>query len=294
MTAPLVSVLTPSFNQGRWLKDNLGSVARQTYPSVEHVVADGGSTDGTLEVLRAARPAVRWASEPDRGQSHALNKAFRHSRGEIIGWLNSDDAYFDRHAVEAAVATFERHPDAAVVYGHAALVNAVGLILHMIWVPRFSLRLLRTHNFIIQPAAFVRRSAIERGFVDEAYDYAMDRELWLRLAAGHRFVRADRVLAIDRHHPGRKAYLRDDLRRLDTDRLVATYRVPDGRAAAVRRKALKIAFRGAGLGLTGQASGELAFDRLLDGRARLYARQAVLPRAAMPDGALGSASGPEP
>jgi glycosyltransferase involved in cell wall biosynthesis len=93
---PLVSILTPSFNQAAWLRENLRSVSEQTYANIEHVVMDGGSTDDSVEILRRADARVRWRSQNDRGQSHALNLALSASGGEIIGWLNSDDAYFDR------------------------------------------------------------------------------------------------------------------------------------------------------------------------------------------------------
>jgi glycosyltransferase involved in cell wall biosynthesis len=126
---PLVSVLTPSFNQAAWIGDNLASVACQTYPHIEHIVMDGGSTDGTAELLAAAGPAVHWRSEPDSGQAHAINKAFSESRGEIIGWINSDDAYVDCRVIEDVVSYFERHPRVDVVYGHAAQVAADGAII---------------------------------------------------------------------------------------------------------------------------------------------------------------------
>src|SRR5713226_6394238 len=117
LSSKLVSILTPSFNQARWLADNLRSVTNQTYPHIEHIIMDGGSTDSSVEILKKAGPNVRWRSEPDRGQSHALNKAFAESRGEVIGWLNSDDAYFTPTAVAEAVQVFERCPDVNVVYG---------------------------------------------------------------------------------------------------------------------------------------------------------------------------------
>jgi len=100
---PLVSVLTPSYQQARWLGENLGSVACQSYPRIEHVVMDGGSSDGSVELLASASPPVTWESEPDRGQSHALNKAYSASSGEIIGWLNSDDAFWDCDVVADVV-----------------------------------------------------------------------------------------------------------------------------------------------------------------------------------------------
>lgn len=205
MSAPLVSVLTPSLNQGRWLADNLASVARQTYARVEHVVVDGGSTDESLENLAAASPAVRWTSGPDGGQADALNKAFAASRGEIIGWLNADDGYADRRAVQWAVEAFEANPSVDVVYGHALLLNESNVVLRVLAVPRFDRRRLRAVNYIIQPAVFIRRRRIEAEprFLDPRLQFVMDRELWFRLA-GSSFLRLDRVLAYDRHQRTRK------------------------------------------------------------------------------------------
>ncbi len=281
MSLPLVSILTPSFNQGRWLSDNLCSVACQTYPHTEQIVMDGGSTDETIGILRDAAEHVTWRSEPDRGQSHALNKALAQSGGDIIGWLNSDDAYFSNDAVASVVQFFERHPEVDVVYGHAALVNGDGLILHMIWVPPFSYRLLHLHNFIIQPSAFIRRSALDAIIADEAYDSSMDRELWLRLGRDHRMARLDKVVAIDRHHRERKTFTRPDLAQADNERIVAAYEAPDGWWTLPARKALKIAFRLMGLRLLSQASGQLAFRSIRDGQGTLAVRQIAVRRATM-------------
>src|SRR6266508_3694228 len=163
----LVSILTPSFNQEAWLPDCLRSVERQTYSHIEHIVFDGQSTDGTIDVLKGAPDRVRWWSEPDRGQAHALNKAFSESRGDIIGWINSDDAYYSSDVVARVVHEFERSPHLDVIYGHACLVSGDGLVLQMIWTPRFNRALLRRFNFIVQPAAFIRRQALRETFVDE-------------------------------------------------------------------------------------------------------------------------------
>src|SRR5688572_23602687 len=103
MTDTLVSILTPSYNYAQFIGDCLLSVTNQTHPNIEHIVVDDASTDGTVDVLRDTGTSVRWVSEPDRGQSHALNKALAMSEGEIIGWLNADDAYADTRAVERAV-----------------------------------------------------------------------------------------------------------------------------------------------------------------------------------------------
>jgi len=223
-TAPLVSVLTPSFNQATWLPDNLRSVACQTYPRVEHIVADGGSTDGSVAVLEAAGDTVSWVSEPDTGQAAAVNKAFRRSRGDIIGWMNSDDAYFDCRVVADVVACFVAHPEADVVFGHLAQIDEHGAIIWLNWVPPFSNRLLRIVNFIGQPVAFIRRSALSDPMLDETYDFAMDYELWLRLqAAGRRFHRIGRIMAADRHQAARKSQTIQHVLVSDLERLAQAH-----------------------------------------------------------------------
>ena len=211
-------MLTPSFNQAAWLEDNLRSVACQTYHPIEHVVMDGGSTDASAEILGTAGDSVRWVSESDRGQSHAINKAFAASKGEIIGWLNSDDAYFDCRVVEDVVAYFLAHPDVDVVYGHCPQITADGHVIQVLWVPEFELRLLRKLDFIVQPGAFIRRSAITDPMVDESFHFGMDYELWLRLAeSGRTFARLDRLTAIDRHQPDRKSSMAKDVYRENLD-----------------------------------------------------------------------------
>jgi len=281
---PLVSILTPSFNQARWLVDNLQSVARQTYPHIEHIIMDGGSTDGSVDLLAQAGARVRWKSEPDRGQSHALNKALAESTGEIIGWINSDDAYYDVDAVAAVVRCFVHHPDVDVVYGHAALVNADGRILQMLWVPPFRYRLLQMHNFIVQPSVFFRRSALGPTLVDETFHYAMDYELWLRLGRDHRFAKLNRIVGIDRNYPGRKSVTLTDDTRAEMAKLRATYGASDfSPPMAVRawKRAIKISIRLIGATLAPKASGPLAFDGSHDGIGRLALRQVAVSRARM-------------
>lgn len=131
MGRPLVSVLTPSYNQGRYLRDCLISVERQTYDAIEHVVYDGCSTDDSLAVLHDASSRVQWVSEPDEGQSDALNRAFESSSGEILGWLNADDGYADRPAVEWAVREFCARPDLDARFGHTLFVNESKTVLQV-------------------------------------------------------------------------------------------------------------------------------------------------------------------
>jgi glycosyltransferase involved in cell wall biosynthesis len=281
--APLVSVLTPSFQQGSWLADNLRSVANQTYTNLEHIVMDGGSEDGTLQILRGASdPRLRWWSERDRGQSHALNKALAVSRGEIVGWLNSDDAYFSPNVIQEAVDLFRRRPDVSVIYGHAALVNADGLILQIIWAPPFSRRLLLLHDFILQPTAFIRREALGADIADETFDFAMDYELWLRLSAEVKFARLDRLIAIDRHHEMRKSTRMLGALDKDLERLHERYGIHSGRAAWATRQVWKITNRLVGATLVRRASQErLAFEGHVDGRGALLRRQIGTRRVSM-------------
>jgi glycosyltransferase involved in cell wall biosynthesis len=283
---PLVSILTPSFGQARWLADNLMSVERQTYGTIEHVVVDGGSRDGSVELLEQhSRPALIWRSEPDQGQSHALNKALGLSRGAIIGWLNSDDAYFGPTVVEEVVNLFDADPDLAVVYGHAVLVNAEGLVLQVLWAPPFSRTLLRLHDFIVQPAAFIRREVLDTTFVDESFDYTMDYELWLRLAQRYKFRRLGRIVAIDRHHRARKSYTMPDVGRANHARLERQYGVAHGPAGIMARKAWKVASRLIGTTVIRAALNEpVAFPVVRDGAARLLVRQIATLRGTMATG----------
>lgn len=252
---------------------------------------DGASTDGSREILAAADPPIRWWSEPDRGQSHALNKAFDKSHGEIIGWINSDDAYFDPQVVEAVVAFFLQHPSIAVVYGHAAQVNADGLILVMIWLPSFNHRLLRLRTSIAQPACFVKRSVLQDGFVDETFDYKMDHELWLRLASRHTFRRLNRVLAVDRHYPSRKSAVLLDVLHRDNERLADRYGFRVGRSWNLVRAGMGVCFRLMGVRLLRNVRRELAFDGHDDGRWSLLRRQVAMRRRHMPLGLDDTSSG---
>jgi glycosyltransferase involved in cell wall biosynthesis len=285
---PLVSVLTPSFNQRRWLVETLGSVARQTYPHLEHVVVDGGSTDGSVDVLRTVLPAATWISEPDDGQSEALNKAFDRSRGEIIGWLNSDDAYLFDDVVQRVVDYFRDNPDVDVVYGHGALVNEDGRLLHVMWTPPYRKTVLWRENFISQPAVFIRRHVLEDGFLDESFHYTMDHELWLRLASKHSFGRIDKVLAIDRHQAQRKSYQWPPQADEEVRRLVEIYGIPLSRTWAVetRLRRINYRFRGAPTAF-GLRQDRKAFDWSIDSRARLLVRQLTVKRRFMATGALG-------
>lgn len=271
---PLVSVLTPSYNQAAWLPSNLRSVACQTYPRIEHIVMDGGSTDGSVEILEALGDHVTWISEADRGQSHAVNKAFSESTGDIIGWINSDDAYFDCRVVEDVVSYFVSHPDIDVVYGHLAQIDPHGTIIWLNWVPPFSRRLLRIVNFIGQPVAFIRRSALSEPMLDEGFDFSMDYELWLRLESRNaKFARLNRITAVDRHQPIRKTETMAEVMHSDIKRLEALH----GRGYPRGKRLLSWGFyvwrRAMGGLLIHGVPSELAFTDTVTSKRDLFRRQ---------------------
>ena len=175
--------MTPSFNQGQYLEETIRSVLLQGYSSLEYYVIDGGSTDSSVDIIRRyERWLTGWVSEPDRGQSHAINKGFARATGEILGWLNSDDIYLPG-ALPAVATEWSRQPQASLIYGQAAYMDQDSVLAgEVLALPYAYQRLLREANFIPQPSAFFRaRDFAALGGLDEALHFCMDYDLWLRL-----------------------------------------------------------------------------------------------------------------
>lgn len=191
-----VSVVTPSYNQGRFIKRTLESVASQGGVEIDHVVFDGGSTDETVDVLKHFGGNLRWVSETDNGQTDAVNKGIRATNGEIIGWLNSDDIYYP-DAIARVVAVFNGDPTIDVVYGRADHIDVSDFAFEAYPTAPWDFEHLKRHCFICQPAAFFRRSVVERyGLLDEKLNFCMDYEYWLRLGKmGAKFAFLDEKLA---------------------------------------------------------------------------------------------------
>ena len=205
----LVSIVTPSLNQARYLRTALDSVRAQTHSPIEHVVVDGGSTDGTTDIL-AESEGLRWVSEPDRGQSHALNKGFALAGGDVLGWLNADDAY-EPTAVEQAVAAL-KESGADLVYADVTRVNDDGVNPRRIRSrPSFDLWTeLNLGCGIYSPAVFFTRETLESvGGIDESLHLTMDYDLWLRIGKRFSIRHVDAVWAVQRLHPEAKTVVED-------------------------------------------------------------------------------------
>lgn len=198
-----VSVVTPSYNQAGYIEDTIRSVANQTHEPVDHVVVDGESTDGTVDILERYDDSIEWVSEPDDGQSDAINKGFDRVDGDIVGWLNSDDVYFDVGVLERVADYFAR-TGADVIYGDMALIGPDSDILSIQVVPDFDYDRLLRGCFIEQPALFFRGHVLEDNRLDTDLEYVMDYEFWLRLAEKYDFRHVNDVLAGDRNHSERK------------------------------------------------------------------------------------------
>lgn len=212
MSRPQISIVTPSFNQARFLGECLGSVAAQAPASMEQIVIDGGSRDGSVEILHSfanvqGRDYLRWISEPDEGQSQALNKGFRQASGEIIGWLNSDDRYRPG-CLQAILKAFDAHPHADIIYGDYTWIDEGGNIRQLRREISFSPLVLLYHRVLYIPttALFFRRRVLDDGFLlNEGLQYAMDVDFMVRLSqAGYRFQHVSRFLADFRFQPQSK------------------------------------------------------------------------------------------
>jgi glycosyltransferase involved in cell wall biosynthesis len=206
---PLVSIVTPSFNQARFLRRTIDSVLAQTYPHIDYRVMDGGSTDGSVDILRSYGAHVRWVSRPDRGQAHAINEGFALSTGQIRAFLNSDDVLLPE-AVAAVVEQFQLHPEVDLIYGQGLHIDENDGVLGAYPTASYSFERLLQDCCICQPAAFWRSAAALRvGPLDESLHFALDYDYWMRMdRAGAKLLHLPRLLAHSRLYAENKTLSR--------------------------------------------------------------------------------------
>ncbi len=211
MKKPLVSIITPSFNQGVWLEQAIKSVLGQTYASIEYIIIDGGSTDGSKEIIeKYANQLTYWQSKPDGGQANALNIGFKHCKGELIAYLNADDA-FDTKAVEGIINAYEVNQEFGIYYGLCRTIDAHGNELEGLKGDQTRFTDLAGKGmlpYMYQPTCFFNRVYLQReDFVNESYNYAFDYDLILSVAQNKSVLFLNREIASYRVHNNSKSNL---------------------------------------------------------------------------------------
>ncbi len=219
---PLVSVVTPSFNQARYIEQTLRSVLNQDYPNIEYIVIDGESSDGSQEIIeRYANRLAYWVSEPDRGHPDAVNKGFRESQGEILAFLNSDDLFM-AGAVREAVEALAANPDAGMVYADGLMVDSESRLLDPHRYRTFDVLDLLCNEVLLQPTVFMRREVFdETGGLEEEYPLIFDHVLWVRIASRHPIVHIPSFWAVERTHSDAKTTARAAEFVEDTENFIA-------------------------------------------------------------------------
>jgi glycosyltransferase involved in cell wall biosynthesis len=201
------SVITPSFNQGRFIERTIQSVLKQGLPATdyEYMVCDGGSSDDTVEILKRYEGQLRWVSEPDRGQADAVNKGIQMTSGDIIAWINSDDVYYPG-AFAAVRAVFESDLNVQAVYGDADYINEHDRVLYPHQAHPWDYGWLPNTCYLCQPAVFFRRRLVEElGALDPSLHYCLDYELWFRYGQRYPFYYLRQKLAGSRMYPTNKS-----------------------------------------------------------------------------------------
>jgi glycosyltransferase involved in cell wall biosynthesis len=203
---PLVSIVTPSYNHGRFIRETINSVLTQDYPRIEYLVMDGGSTDETSSVVGEYRDRLKFFTESDRGQADAINKGFRRAGGKILAWLNSDDVMLPG-AVSLAVQEFQKERSIGAVYGDGYIINGEGeIVCRFPSTEPFDLwRLIHVSDYILQQTTFFRRDVIaEVGYVNESLHWGMDWDLLIRIGKRYKIVFIPEFMGCIREHASAK------------------------------------------------------------------------------------------
>jgi glycosyltransferase involved in cell wall biosynthesis len=246
---PKISVVTPSFNQGQYIEATIRSVLEQEYPNLEYIIVDGGSTDGTVEIIdKYSEHLAYWVSEADEGQTDALIKGFDRASGDILCWLCSDDL-FESKTLHEVAEIFTKHPDWHVVYGDSFWIDADSRPIRFKKEIGFSRFIwMYDHNYLPQPSTFWRRGLYEEvGGLNPRWDLTMDADLWIRFAERTTLHHVPRAWSRMRYYPEQKNLrLRD--KSDEEDALIRSRYLPDEplwlrRSKRVCAKGLRVALK---------------------------------------------------
>ena len=211
---PKLSIVTPSYNQGKFIEETIRSVLLQGYPDLEYIIIDGGSTDDSIDIIRKYEPWLSyWVSEKDQGQSDAINKGWKRASGEIVAYLNSDDLYI-AGVLREVTGLFKEYPECGVLHGQTVVVDEEGREKSIFGGPfELTASVDGCNNSVAQPSAFIRRKALlDVGLMDINLHRAMDYDLWLRLRVKYPFHYVPRRWSKFRCHPKSKSAGRIPLR----------------------------------------------------------------------------------
>jgi len=207
-----ISIITPSYNQADFIERTIQSVLNQNYPDLEYIVMDGGSTDGTLEILKKYSDRIIWKSEKDKGQSDAINKGLKMATSDIIAYINSDDTY-EPETFQRVADFFKHNPNSKWISGKCRIINEKDQEIRRpittyknLFLKRYSYRKLLAENFISQPATFWKRELLDEiGFFNEKENFCMDYEYWLRIGKKYPLGIINEYLANFRYYQNSKS-----------------------------------------------------------------------------------------
>ncbi|MFN0050269.1 MAG: glycosyltransferase family 2 protein [Cytophagales bacterium] len=231
---PLVSIVTPSFNQASFIENCILSVINQDYPHIEYIIFDGGSTDGSIDIIKKYESKLTfWKTEKDRGQSHAINKGWEMSKGELLFYLNSDDLLCLPNAISKIVKLYQMHPQGSVFYGDCKIIDENGNFVKLMTAKPATTQILTQKrifaDLFYQTAAFFNAKYLkETGFLEENLHYSMDLELVLRLSTLGEMYSINEPIACFRTHKDQKSNVGVKYQNIESAKIKARYNKLDG------------------------------------------------------------------